>query len=59
MFASVTSRKDIMAKGLWIKEQVKLAFHLYCQIPYGRIHGHNPDIIALARLSVARLTPLP
>lgn len=37
-----------MATGLWTKEQVKLAFHLYCQIPYGRIHGRNPEIIALA-----------
>lgn len=37
-----------MATGLWTKEQVKLAFHLYCQVPYGRIHGRNPEIIALA-----------
>lgn len=37
-----------MANGLWTKEQVKLAFHLYCQIPYGRIHGRNPEIIALS-----------
>ncbi len=40
--------KDIMATGLWTKEQVKLAFHLYCQIPYGRIYGRNPEIMALA-----------
>lgn len=39
-----------MATGLWTKEQVKLAFHLYCQIPYGRIYGRNPEIIALARV---------
>jgi putative restriction endonuclease len=38
-----------MATGLWTKEQVKLAFHLYCQLPYGRIHGRNPEIIALAK----------
>lgn len=37
-----------MATGLWTKEQIKLAFHLYCQIPYGRIHGRNPEIMALA-----------
>ncbi len=42
--------KDIMATGLWTKEQVKLAFHLYCQIPYGRIYGRNPEIMALARV---------
>ena len=39
-----------MATGLWKKEQVKLAFHLYCQLPFGRIHGRNPEIIALAKI---------
>lgn len=38
------SRKD------WTPEQVKLAFHLYCQLPYGRLHHRNPEIIALANL---------
>ena len=39
-----------MATVHWTKDQVKLAFHLYCQIPYGRIHGRNPEIIALAKI---------
>ena len=39
-----------MATGLWTKEQIKLAFHLYCQLPYGRIHGRNPEIIGLAKI---------
>ena len=39
-----------MATGLWKKEQVKLAFHLYCQLPYGRIHKRNAEIIALAQV---------
>jgi len=42
--------KNIMATGLWTKEQIKLAFHLYCQLPYGRIHGRNPEIMALAKV---------
>lgn len=42
--------KDIMATSRWTKEQVKLAFHLYCQLPYGRIHGRNPEILALAKV---------
>ena len=42
--------QDIMTTKLWTKEQVKLAFHLYCQLPYGRIHGRNPEIIALAKV---------
>lgn len=41
---------DIMATGLWTKEQIKLAFHLYCQLPYGRIYGRNPEIMALAKV---------
>jgi hypothetical protein len=39
-----------MVTGLWTKDQVKLAFHLYCQIPYGRIYGRNPEIMALAKV---------
>ena len=50
MVVTLTPPKDIMATGLWTKEQVKLAFHLYCQLPYGRIHGRNPEIIALAKV---------
>ena len=47
---AVILSKNIMATGLWTKEQIKLAFHLYCQLPYGRIHGRNPEIIALAKV---------
>lgn len=32
----------------WTKEQIKLAFHLYCQIPFGKIDHRNNEIIALA-----------
>lgn len=48
--ATVVVPKNIMATGLWTKEQIKLAFHLYCQLPYGRIHGRNPEIMALAKV---------
>lgn len=50
MVAILSTPKDIMATVRWTKEQVKLAFHLYCQLPYGRIHGRNPEIIALAKV---------
>lgn len=46
----INSKGRQMATGLWTKEQVKLAFHLYCQLPYGRIYGRNPEIIALAKI---------
>lgn len=49
MVTTVSLPKDIMATGRWTKEQIKLAFHLYCQLPYGRIHGRNPEIAALAK----------
>ncbi|MHB1245395.1 MAG: DNA (cytosine-5-)-methyltransferase [Sulfuriferula sp.] len=42
--------KNIMSSSRWTKEQVKLAFHLYCQIPFGKIDGRNKEIIALAKL---------
>jgi len=47
---TVNVPSNIMATGLWTKEQIKLAFHLYCQLPYGRIHGRNPEIAALAKV---------
>lgn len=36
----------------WTKDELKLAFYLYCVTPYGRLHSHNPDIISLANLLV-------
>ncbi len=34
----------------WTREESILAVNLYCKIPFGKIHQHNPDIIELARL---------
>ena len=42
--------KDIMSSDRWTKEQLKLAFHLYCQLPFGKLHSKNPEIIELAKL---------
>lgn len=39
-----------MSSTRWTKEQIKLAFHLYCQIPFGKIDGRNKEIIALAEI---------
>src|SRR5208282_4823902 len=38
-----------MARDLWSREQLIVAFNLYCQIPFGKIHNRNPEIIALAK----------
>ncbi|MEI7431651.1 MAG: HNH endonuclease [Betaproteobacteria bacterium] len=34
----------------WTKEQLKLAFHLYCQLPFGKLHSRNAEIIELATM---------
>ncbi len=47
---AVALPKDIMSSGRWTKEQLKLAFHLYCQLPFGKLHSRNAEIIRLAEL---------
>ncbi len=32
----------------WTRNELIFAINLYCKTPFGRIHVHNPDIIALA-----------
>lgn len=39
-----------MPRTNWTPEQVKLAFHLYCQLPFGRLSRNTPEVIALAQL---------
>lgn len=34
----------------WTRKQLKIAFLLYCQLPFGKLHSRNPDIIKLAEL---------
>lgn len=38
-----------MPRGDWTREELIVAFNLYCKIPFGRIHIRNPQIIELAR----------
>lgn len=33
----------------WTREHLLVAMHLYCQIPFGRLHARNPTIAAVAR----------
>jgi DNA-cytosine methyltransferase len=42
--------KNMMSSNRWTKEQVMLAFHLYCQTPFGKIDGRNKEIIALSKI---------
>ncbi len=39
-----------MAVNLWTKDQLKLAFNLYFQLPFGKLDQDNPEIIKLAAL---------
>jgi len=39
-----------MPRSNWTREELILAFNLYCKIPFGTIHNRNPHVIALARL---------
>jgi len=44
------SLEDKMAANRWTKEQLKLAFHLYCQLPFGKLDMRTPEVIKLAGL---------
>lgn len=39
-----------MPSHKWAREELIIAFNLYCKIPFGKIHIHNPDIISLAKI---------
>jgi putative restriction endonuclease len=38
-----------MPRRAWTREELIVAFNLYCTIPFGRIHIRNPQIIELAK----------
>lgn len=38
-----------MPRRDWTREELIVAFNLYCKIPFGRIHMRNPLIVELAR----------
>ena len=39
-----------MATERWTRPQLKLAFNLYCQLPFGKLDQRNHEVIALASL---------
>jgi putative restriction endonuclease len=34
----------------WTRDEVLIAFNLYCQTPFGRLHARNPEIVRVAAL---------
>src|SRR5690554_3868211 len=39
-----------MSSGKWTRQQLLVAFALYCRMPFGKFHQHNPEIIHYAEL---------
>ena len=37
-----------MPRNKWTRDELLVAFNLYCRTPFGRIHNRNPEIIATA-----------
>lgn len=37
-----------MPKRNWSREETLVALALYCRMPFGRLHGRNPEIVAVA-----------
>src|SRR5580700_7593320 len=44
-----TAKARVMRRRGWTREELIVAFNLYCKIPFGRIHIRNPLIIELAK----------
>ena len=38
------------ASAGWTRKQLLVAFNLYCQMPFGKMHSRNPEIIKYAEL---------
>ena len=39
-----------MANNGWTRNQLLIAFNLYCQMPFGKMHYRNPEIIKYAQM---------
>jgi hypothetical protein len=33
----------------WTREHELIALNLYCRLPFGKLHRHNPVIVEVAR----------
>ena len=40
---------SVMTRENWSREELIVAFNLYCKTPFGRIHIRNPEIVQLAK----------
>ena len=42
--------EQIPARSGWTRQQLLVAFNLYCRMPFGKMHSRNPEIIKYAEL---------
>lgn len=47
--------RNVNVRRVWTRDELIVAFNLYCKTPFGRMHHRNPQIIQLAK--VIRRTP--
>ncbi|MFA6426242.1 MAG: HNH endonuclease [Phycisphaerae bacterium] len=38
-----------MPQKIWTRDELLIAFNLYCRIPFGKLHHRNPEIIELSQ----------
>lgn len=52
VFVSVEMKEAIMTatSNHWTREQLMVAFNLYCQLSFGKFHSRNPEIMRFAAL---------
>ena len=48
--AVTPGKRAFKRSGNWTREQLLLAFHFYCQTPFGQFHSKNKNVINLAEL---------
>lgn len=41
----MTTTPNMPARTGWTRQQLLLAFGLYCQMPFGKMHSRNPEIV--------------
>ena len=46
---SISLLKTVMRRREWSRDELIVAFNLYCKIPFGRIHIRNASVIELAK----------
>jgi len=42
--------RRIMQRRAWARDELVVAFNLYCKLRFGQCHGRNPSVIALAKV---------